>query len=64
MTQILKIDYIEKLKYQLKEKNIEEISIFEIEDKPFEKKIYEKLSKNVKINYLVSPMFLNSREDF
>ena len=59
-----KLDYIEKLKCKLKEKNIEEISIFEIEDKPFEKKIYEKLSKKVKINYLVSPMFLNSREEF
>ncbi len=59
-----KLDYIEKLKCKLKEKNIEEISIFEIEDKPFEKKIFEKLSKKVKINYLVSPMFLNSREEF
>ena len=43
--------------------NIDSVSIFEIEDKPFEKKFLSEL-KNLEINYLSSPMFLISRAEF
>ena len=39
-------------------------SIYEIEDKPFEKELISELKKIVKVNYLPSPMFLNSRSEF
>ena len=42
-----------------------EISFFEIEDKPFEKKILDFIKKNkIKLNIIKTPMFLNSRDDF
>ena len=34
-----KIDYIKKLNQTIKEKKINQVSLFEIEDKPFEKKL-------------------------
>ena len=49
----------------LKKNKINEISIFEIEDKPFEKKIIDFSKKNkIKLNIITSPMFLNTRDDF
>ena len=58
-------NYIEKLKRVIASKNIKEITIFEIEDKFFENKIKNFLNKSkIKFNYIKSPMFLNSREDF
>ena len=60
-----KIDYIEKLKKILKSKKISEVSSFEIEDKFFEKKIYQFLKKEkITWNIIQTPMFLNSRDDF
>ena len=55
--------YTAKLKKLIKERDINSVSIFEIEDKPFEKKFLFEL-KNVKLNYLSSPMFLMSRAEF
>jgi deoxyribodipyrimidine photolyase-related protein len=55
--------YTTKLKKLIKEMDINSVSIFEIEDKPFEKKFLFEL-KNVKLNYLSSPMFLMSRAEF
>ena len=55
--------YTAKLKKLIKEMNIDSVSIFEIEDKPFEKKFLSEL-KNLEINYLSSPMFLISRAEF
>ena len=55
--------YTAKLKKLIKEMGINSVSIFEIEDKPFEKKFLFEL-KNVKLNYLSSPMFLTSRAEF
>ncbi len=57
-------DYLTKLSIILKDRNIKEVSLFQIEDKNFEKKLIEKLNEIVKINYLNSPMFLSSREEF
>ena len=37
--------------------------MFEVEDKFFEKQLLENL-KELKLNYLKSPMFLSSRDDF
>ena len=59
-----KISYTEKLNKLTKELKIESISIYEIEDKPFEKTFLSKLPKNVSLNYLPSPMFLTSRSEF
>ena len=55
--------YMVKLKKLIKEMNINSVSVFEIEDKPFEKKFLSEL-KNYKLNYLSSPMFLTSRAEF
>ena len=58
-------NYIEKLKRVITSKNIKEVTSFEIEDKFFENKIKNFLNKSkIKLNYIKSPMFLNSREDF
>ena len=58
-------NYIEKLKRAIASKNIKEVTSFEIEDKFFENKIKNFLNKSkIKLNYIKSPMFLNSREDF
>ena len=44
-------------------KKIDQVSIFEIEDKDFEKKILSTLKKaNVTVNILKTPMFLTTRE--
>ena len=60
-----KVDYIAKIQKILKKNKINEISFFEIEDKPFEKKILNFIKKNkIKLNIIKTPMFLNSREDF
>ncbi len=60
-----KRDYTKKLELILKKNKIKEVTSFEIEDKFFEAKIKNFLSKqNVKWNILQSPMFLDSREDF
>ena len=55
--------YTVKLKKLIKERDINSVSIFEIEDKPFEKIFLSEL-KNLEINYLSSPMFLTSRAEF
>ena len=58
-------NYIEKLKRIISSENIKEITCFEIEDKFFEAKIKTFINKSkIKLNYIKSPMFLNSREDF
>jgi deoxyribodipyrimidine photolyase-related protein len=60
-----KDDYLLKIKKILKKNKINEISCFEIEDKPFEKKILDFSKKNkIKLNIITSPMFLNTRDDF
>ena len=57
-------NYTTKIKNFIKENAIEIASIYEIEDKPFEKELISELKKIVKVNYLPSPMFLNSRSEF
>ena len=59
-----KISYTEKLNKIANEFNIDSISVYEIEDKPFEKTFLTELPKNVNLNYLPSPMFLTSRTEF
>ena len=60
-----KSDYLTKLQKVVKKNKIKEISFFEIEDKPFEKKILDFVKKNkIKLNIVKTPMFLNSRDDF
>ena len=56
-------NYTTKIKF-IEENAIETASIYEIEDKPFEKELISELKKIVKVNYLPSPMFLNSRSEF
>ena len=56
--------YTEKLKKLIKEFNIDSVSIYEIEDKPFEKTFLSNLQKKTNLNYLPSPMFLTSRTEF
>ena len=60
-----KTSYEKKIEKIIKDKKIKEVSFFEIEDKPFEKKIL-KLLKNtgVVVNQLNSPMFLSTRNEF
>ena len=60
-----KSDYLTKIQKIVKKNKIKEISFFEIEDKPFEKKILDFIKKNkIKLNIVKTPMFLNSRDDF
>ncbi len=60
-----KDSYFKKLKKIISSKKIKEISSFEVEDKFFEKKINQFISKEkIKWNVIQTPMFLNSREDF
>ena len=54
-----KTSYTEKLNKLADEINIDSVSIYEIEDKPFEKTFLSKLNKNVKLNYLSSPDVFN-----
>jgi deoxyribodipyrimidine photolyase-related protein len=60
-----KVSYEKKLEKYIKNKNVKEITLFEIEDKFFEKKILLLVKKlRLKINILKTPMFLTSRKDF
>ena len=60
-----KTSYVKKLEKVIKDKKIKEVSFFEIEDKPFEKKIISLLKKiNIKVNQIKTPMFLTTREEF
>lgn len=57
--------YESKLENFIKEKKINHISFFEIEDKEFELRIISLLKKlNIKFNSIISPMFLSTREEF
>ena len=58
-----KKSYVEKLFKEIEKANVKEISMFEVEDKFFEKQLLDNL-KQLKLNYLKSPMFLSSRDDF
>ena len=61
----IKLTYEDKLSEFIKNKKISEVNMFEVEDKFFEKRILNFSKKNnIKINFLVSPMFLNTRNDF
>ena len=61
----IKLSYEDKLSEFIKNKKISEINMFEVEDKFFEKRILNFSKKNnIKINFLDSPMFLNTRNDF
>jgi Uncharacterized protein related to deoxyribodipyrimidine photolyase len=60
-----KLSYEKKIEKIIKDKKIKEVSFFEIEDKPFEKKILAFLKKRgVIVNQITSPMFLTSRDEF
>ena len=60
-----KLDYLEKVKKFVKIKQIKEISCFEIEDKFFEDKIIKFAKKEkLKLKFITTPMFLNSRDKF
>ena len=60
-----KINYITKIQKIIKKNKIKEISFFEIEDKPFEKKIFSFIKKNkLKFKVVKTPMFLNSRDEY
>ena len=60
-----KLSYEKKLEKIIKEKKIKEISFFEIEDKFFEKRIFNLVKKNsLKVNQIKSPMFLMDRVEF
>jgi deoxyribodipyrimidine photolyase-related protein len=60
-----KVSYEKKLEKYIKNNKVKEISLFEIEDKFFEKKILLLIKKlKLKINILETPMFLTSRKDF
>ncbi len=56
-------DYIKKVKKFIIDNNIKKISIFEVEDTFFEKKIKE-LETFCHIKFITSPMFLTKRESF
>ena len=48
-------EYMDKILDEVKVRNIKEVSVFEIEDKPFESRFIEKLEKSVSINFIKSP---------
>ena len=56
--------YIQCLKEFIKKKGLEEINIFEIEDKPVEKEIHALANDGISIKEHKSPMFLFPRETF
>ena len=58
-----KESYVDKLFKEIEKKNVKEISMFEVEDKFFEKQLLDNF-KELKLNYIQSPMFLSSRDDF
>ncbi len=59
-----KKSYFYKLSKVISLNDIKEVSIFEIEDKFFEKKLLNHLQEDIKVNYHKSPMFLSSRNEF
>ncbi len=60
-----KISYEKKLENFIEKNKFEELISFEIEDKFFEKKIKTLCKKNkIKLSFIQSPMFLNSRDEF
>jgi deoxyribodipyrimidine photolyase-related protein len=60
-----KISYEKKLEKYIRNNKVKEITLFEIEDKFFEKRILLLVKKlKLKINILETPMFLTSRKDF
>jgi deoxyribodipyrimidine photolyase-related protein len=60
-----KISYEKKLEKYIRNNKVKEITLFEIEDKFFEKIILLLVKKlKLKINILETPMFLTSRKDF
>ena len=60
-----KTSYEKKITNIIERLGINEISMFEIEDKYFESRLLKQFKKlNVKFNYVKSPMFLNSRTEF
>ncbi len=56
--------YTIKLNKLIKKMGVNSVSIYEIEDKPFEKTLLSELQKHVNVEYLSSPMFLTSRAEF
>ena len=59
-----KTKYTDKVLRLINKMDLKEVSLFQIEDKFFEKKLLNSLKNKVKVNYLKTPMFLNSRDDF
>ena len=60
-----KISYEKKLENFIKKNKFQELISYEIEDKFFEKKISTLCKKNkIKLTFIQSPMFLNSRDEF
>ena len=60
-----KLTYEDKIIDFIKNKKINAIQMFEVEDKFFEKRIIKFCKKNqISINFLDSPMFLNTRAHF
>ena len=59
------VSYIEKLQIYIKDNDIKKISFYEIEDKPFEEKLYKLIkTNNLDFEEIRSPMFLDTRESF
>ena len=56
--------YRDNLTKYLQSNKIQEIDIFEIEDKWFEHDIEKLRNENIRVNYIESPMFLTKRVDF
>ena len=60
-----KLTYEDKVKDFIKNKKISEIKMFQIEDRFFERRILQFCKKNkISIQFLESPMFLNTRNSF
>ncbi len=60
-----KKDYLDLLTSFLKKRKIDKIQIFELEDKPFEKKFLKRMIENsIDVVVIKSPMFIFEREKF
>ena len=60
-----KKDYLDLLNSFLKKRKIDKIQIFELEDKPFEKKFLKRMIENsIDVVVIKSPMFIFEREKF
>ena len=60
-----KNSYFDKLSKTIKQKKINKVSSFEVEDKFFEEKLKKFFTKsNIKWDVVQTPMFLNSRKEF